>query len=151
MRLLIFLLISFPAYAEYEFEKSKYQENTTCEGMIVTWYTDVNIAAETDGNVRHITKLVRNADGSAQLTGLSIYLDLAEVNPWQFSSAWSCDGEWYTEMNEWGYTSFKIVVLGSENILSDELGNLSANNIMITETPNIDFNNQVIAQYFDSK
>jgi len=54
-------------------------------------------------------------------------------------------------MNEWGYTSFKIVVLGSENILSDELGNLSANKIMITETPNIDFNNQVIAQYFDSK
>jgi len=35
MRLLIFLLISFPAYAEYEFEKSKYQENTTCEGFLL--------------------------------------------------------------------------------------------------------------------
>ncbi|MCJ8312555.1 MAG: hypothetical protein HRU38_05420 [Saccharospirillaceae bacterium] len=151
MKFLVLLLISFPALAEYEFEKSKYQVNTICDAMVGTWYTDVSVLSEDNVNIRHMTKIDRNVDGSAKLKGLSFYSDTTEVTPWQFSTKWSCDGLWYTEKNEWGYTAFKIMELGQENILKDELDNLSANKIEITEKSNLDFINKNIERYFSSE
>ncbi len=148
MRLVILFLISCPAFAEYEFEKSKYSAGITCNGMVGTWFTDVTTLSEDEGKIRHITKLVRYEDGTAKLEGLSIYIDLNEFNPWQFASTWSCVNDWYTEKNEWGYTSFKIVSMGTENVLKDELGNLGPSKVKVVEKANMSFDNKAIEQYF---
>lgn len=148
MRLLILLLISFPAFAEYEFEKSKFHEGITCKGMNGVWYTDVTVSDKQDGTVRHITKLVRNNDGTAFLKGLSIYLDKNENSPWEFSSKWSCKDNWYVEKNEWGYTAFKILSLGSENLLKDQRGNLGSGPIDIVEKNSLELKDAFIEKYF---
>ncbi len=124
----LFLAIILSGCAgQYAFEKGKFKQGETCPEMVGTWFTDVTVQNTHGGKKRDITRLERNSNGTAYLRGTSIYLDTNEVNNWEFPSQWSCDGEWYIESNEWGYTSFKIVKLGKdENILFDKKNNLNA-------------------------
>lgn len=58
MKFLILIFLSLPAFAEYEFEKSKFNDGVVCQAMVVEWYTDVTITSAQDGKVRHITRLI---------------------------------------------------------------------------------------------
>ena len=119
--------LAAPVAAEYEFEQGKFRAGEVCAEMVGTWYTDVTVQTEKDGKKRDVTKLVRKADGSAYLRGLSVFYDTQGVSYWDFPSQWSCDGDWYVEANEWGYTAFRIISLGyAENVLLDERNNLGA-------------------------
>ncbi len=129
VRLIIILSITLASgcASQYAFEKSKFTEGSVCQEMIGTWFTDVTVLNQNDGKKRDITRLDRKADGTAYLKGISVYYKNQEVVDWEFPSKWSCDGEWYVESNEWGYTSFKIVSLqNEENVLFDERNNLNA-------------------------
>ena len=149
MRVLILILLSFSAYAEYEFEIVKYSEGKVCPALVGTWYT--NIIVEKPDRVRYITKLQRKADGSAFLRGINLYPQSQEVETWEFPSKWSCDGEWYVEKNEWGYTAFKIVSLGQVNQFKDERGNLGPSNIEYQETSEFKSLNPTIEAYLNAE
>ncbi len=128
MRLVAILLavLTSGCATQYAFEKSKYSEGSVCQEMVGTWFTDVTVQNKIDGKKRDITRLDRKADGTAYLKGISVYYKTNEVVDWEFPSKWSCDGDWYVESNEWGYTSFKIISLDeSRNVLLDERNNLN--------------------------
>ena len=132
---------------QYAFEKGVYREGKVCSKMLGTWFTDVTVNNVNDGRKRDITRLERKADGSAYLKGVSVYYKTNEIVDWEFSSKWSCDGAWYVESNEWGYTSLKIVSLGdTKNILYDERNNLNAPvPIEIMETRTINSSDKLIS------
>jgi len=124
----LFLVITLSGCSgKYAFEKEKFNQGDICPEMVGIWFTDITIQNAHDGKKRDITRLERSSDGKAYLRGISIYFDTNEVNNWEFPSQWSCDGDWYVESNEWGYTSFKIVKFEKdENLLFDAKNNLSA-------------------------
>lgn len=125
--LVLALFISSVAHAEYEFEKSKFKSSKICLEMVGTWFTDITVNNTNDGRKRDITRLDRKADGTAYIKGISIYYKTNEIVDWEFASKWSCDGEWYVESNQWGYTAFKIISFeDGKNNLMDERNNLSA-------------------------
>jgi len=119
-----------------------------CDEMVGTWYTDITVDSNEYGKQRHITKLIRHPDGTAKLKGLTIYLDLKDSSVWEFPSDWSCNKDWYTEKNEWGYTSFKILSLGDENVLKDERSNLNKSKVTLVERKVISFKDSKIKEYF---
>ena len=148
MRILLLFLISLPAYGENEFEISQFNEGQVCSEMVGTWYTDITINSNNKNITRYITKLTRNSDGSAYLKGVNLHLSENKAETWEFPSKWSCNNKWYTEKNEWGYTSFKIISLGKNNKLKDERANLSSGKVEFIEYSNYQAPSVPIANYF---
>lgn len=127
MRLLLLLLfVSFPAFAEYEFEKSKFQKGKVCNELVGTWYTDVYASK----HERHITRIERKNDGTALLKGLTLDYKTGESFTWDFPSDWSCSNGWYVEQNEWGFTAFEVLNTGAENVLKDTRMNLNSEKVI---------------------
>ena len=111
----------------YAFEKQHFSAGNICPELVGTWFTDVTVENRHHGAKRDITKLERRADGTVFITGVSVYFSDRKLRRWSFSSEWSCDGEWYVELNEYGYTAFKILTMGSGvNRMLDERNNMSA-------------------------
>ena len=125
--LLLLLTVTSTSLADYGFEKSKFKEGRICPEMVGIWFTDVTVKNTKSGLKRDVTRLERSKDGTAKLKGLTFYLDEDKVTDWEFETRWSCDGEWYVESNQWGYTAFKVVSFNSDQIvLFDKLNNLKA-------------------------
>ncbi|GAB2198958.1 hypothetical protein [Sessilibacter sp. MAH4] len=125
--LILLFSLSSLSFAEYEFEKEKFKENSICPELIGVWFTDVTVKNKFDGLKRDITRLERKANGTAYLKGISIYFQSNEVSDWEFPVKWSCHEGWYVESNEWGYTAFKLVSTGpGENVMHDDRNNLNA-------------------------
>ena len=120
MRLLLVLLLVGCAGGQYQFERSLFQQSGLCEELVGVWYSDYTATTNQNGLTRHISKITRYADGSGYMKGVSFLNDLADVNVFEFPIEWRCDGFWYSEKNEWGYTAFKIRAMGEETRFIDE-------------------------------
>jgi len=148
--LVVILILSLAGCAGMgdQFEKSRYQAGEVCPELVGVWYNDFTVQTKSDGPARHINQIQRAADGTGYLKGITFYDAGTDVRLWEFPMTWRCDGEWYTEKNEWGYTSFKIKSVGKNIVYIDERYNLGTEPYIV-----IDFDvyappNEKIREYF---
>ncbi len=95
-------------------------EGDICPDLVGTWYTDT-VTRPQQGPKRDIALIKRKADGTVDLKLVSVYFSKNTIVDKELQNTWSCDGEWYTETNEWGSVDFRIVTVSEEkNILFDE-------------------------------
>lgn len=147
--LLLFLFLTGCASTSYEFERGKYDSGQVCPELVGVWYSDMTVRTKSDGRVRYITQVSRDADGTGYLKGIGFYQAGSEVQVWEFPMTWRCDYDWYTEKNEWGYTAFKIQSISDSIIYVDELKNLGVEPYAIIEVDDYHPPNEKIREFFD--
>ena len=142
------LLLAGCASMDYAFERSKYEAGTVCPGLVGLWYNDISVRTASDGPVRHINQIRRESDGTGYIKGITFYDEGADVRLWEFPMTWRCDGEWYTEKNEWGYTSLRIEAVGKDIVYVDERRNLSEQPVIVVDSATYTPPNEKIREYF---
>lgn len=145
---LLALLMTGCASVEYAFEKARYQEGVVCPRLVGVWYNDITVRTASDGPVRHINQIRRESDGTGYIKGITFYDAGSDVRLWEFPMTWRCDGEWYTEKNEWGYTSFRIQAIGKNIVYTDERKNLGKEQYVVTDSADYTPPNEKIREYF---
>ena len=142
------LLLAGCASMDYAFERSKYEAGTVCPGLVGLWYNDIFVRTASDGPVRHINQIRRESDGTGYIKGITFYDAGADVHLWEFPMTWRCDGEWYTEKNEWGYTSLRIEAVGKDIVYVDERRNISEQPVIVIDSATYTPPNEKIREYF---